>query len=337
MRKALSIFLMVVILTTMLTGCQTKHDDNDTTPKKSLTDNTEPVDITIGGLKGPTSMGMVKLMEEAEAGETTNNYNFTISGSADEVTPKLIKGELDMAAVPANLASVLYNNTNGEVKLLAVNTMGVIYIVEKGNEVQSFEDLKGKTIYATGKGSTPEYALRYLLSENGIDPDKDVKLEWKAEPTEVVALFSELENGVAMMPQPFVTVAQSQIEGLRIAVDLTKEWDALDNGSALITGVLVVRKDFAEKHPKQIAAFLDEYKQSIEYVNTNIPEAAKLVEKYGIVKAAVAEKAIPYCNIHYMEGTEMKTSMQGYLNVLFEQNQKSIGGQLPEDDFYYER
>lgn len=337
MRKALSIFLMVVILTTMLTGCQTKHDDNDTTPKKSLTDNTEPVDITIGGLKGPTSMGMVKLMEEAEAGETTNNYNFTISGSADEVTPKLIKGELDMAAVPANLASVLYNNTNGEVKLLAVNTMGVIYIVEKRNEVQSFEDLKGKTIYATGKGSTPEYALRYLLSENGIDPDKDVKLEWKAEPTEVVALFSELENGVAMMPQPFVTVAQSQIEGLRIAVDLTKEWDALDNGSALITGVLVVRKDFAEKHPKQIAAFLDEYKQSIEYVNTNIPEAAKLVEKYGIVKAAVAEKAIPYCNIHYMEGTEMKTSMQGYLNVLFEQNQKSIGGQLPEDDFYYER
>ena len=337
MRKVLSIFLTVVILTIMLAGCQTKPNDNNTTPENTQTDNSEPVDIRIGGLKGPTSMGMVKLMEAAEAGEATNNYTFTISGSADEVTPKLIKGELDMAAVPANLASVLYNNTNGEVKLLAVNTLGVIYIVEKGNEVQSFEDLKGKTIYATGKGSTPEYALRYLLSENGIDPDKDVKLEWKAEPTEVVALFSELENGVAMMPQPFVTVAQTQIEGLRIAIDLTKEWDALDNGSALITGVLVVRKDFAEKHPKQIAAFLDEYKQSTEYVNANIPEAAKLVEKYGIVKAAVAEKAIPYCNIYFMEGTEMKTSMQGYLNVLFEQNQKSIGGELPKDDFYYEK
>ncbi|MDD2573349.1 MAG: ABC transporter substrate-binding protein [Firmicutes bacterium] len=337
MRKVLSIFLTVVILTIMLAGCQTKPNDNNTTPENTQTDNSEPVDIRIGGLKGPTSMGMVKLMEAAEAGEATNNYTFTISGSADEVTPKLIKGELDMAAVPANLASVLYNNTNGEVKLLAVNTLGVIYIVEKGNEVQSFEDLKGKTIYATGKGSTPEYALRYLLSENGIDPDKDVKLEWKAEPTEVVALLSELENGVAMMPQPFVTVAQTQIEGLRIAIDLTKEWDALDNGSALITGVLVVRKDFAEKHPKQIAAFLDEYKQSTEYVNANIPEASKLVEKYGIVKAAVAEKAIPYCNIYFMEGTEMKTSMQGYLNVLFEQNQKSIGGELPKDDFYYEK
>ncbi|MFA6670359.1 MAG: ABC transporter substrate-binding protein [Bacillota bacterium] len=337
MRKVLSIFLTVVILTIMLAGCQTKPNDNNTTPENTQTDNSEPVDIRIGGLKGPTSMGMVKLMEAAETGEATNNYTFTISGSADEVTPKLIKGELDMVAVPANLASVLYNNTNGEVKLLAVNTLGVIYIVEKGNEVQSFEDLKGKTIYATGKGSTPEYALRYLLSENGIDPDKDVKLEWKAEPTEVVALLSELENGVAMMPQPFVTVAQTQIEGLRIAIDLTKEWDALDNGSALITGVLVVRKDFAEKHPKQIAAFLDEYKQSTEYVNANIPEASKLVEKYGIVKAAVAEKAIPYCNIYFMEGTEMKTSMQGYLNVLFEQNQKSIGGELPKDDFYYEK
>lgn len=349
MRKALSIILAVVFLTIMAAGCQTPSSENknDTTSENTVTDTApaktedekkvEPVDIRIGGLKGPTSMGMVKLMESAEAGEAANNYTFTISGSADEVTPKLVKGELDMAAVPANLASVLYNNTNGEIKLLAVNTLGVVYIVEKGNAVQSFEDLKGKTIYATGKGSSPEYTLRYLLSENGIDPDKDVKLEWKNEPTEVVALFSQLENGVAMMPQPYVTVAQTQIEGLRIAIDLTKEWDALDNGSALITGVLVARKDFAEKYPEQIAAFLDEYKQSTEYVNSNIPEAAKLVEKYGIVKAQVAEKAIPYCNICYMEGAEMKTSMQGYLNVLFEQNPKSIGGKLPQDDFYYEK
>lgn len=349
MRKVLSIILAVVFLTIMMAGCQapSSENKNDTTPENTVNDTApaktgeekkaEPVDIRIGGLKGPTSMGMVKLMESAEAGEAANNYTFTISGSADEVTPKLVKGELDMAAIPANLASVLYNNTNGEIKLLAVNTLGVVYIVEKGNIIQSFEDLKGKTIYATGKGSTPEYTLRYLLSENGIDPDKDVKLEWKAEPTEVVALFSQLENGVAMMPQPYVTVAQTQIEGLRIAIDLTKEWDKLDNGSALITGVLVVRKDFGEKYPDQIAAFLDEYKQSTEYVNSNISEAAKLVEKYGIVKAQIAEKAIPYCNIYYMEGAEMKTSMQGYLKVLFEQNPKSIGGKLPQDDFYYEK
>jgi len=351
MKKVLSVILSVVLLLAVLAGCQAANDTKEPTPEATLeptstpeatpapdTDNKpEPVDIRIGGLKGPTSMGLVKLMEAAEAGEAANNYTFTISGSADEVTPKLIKGELDMAAVPANLASVLYNNTNGEVRLLAVNTLGVLYIVEKGDAVQSFEDLKGKTIYATGKGSTPEYTLRHLLSENGIDPDKDVTIEWKTEPTEVVALFSELSEGIAMLPQPYVTVAQTQIEELHIAIDLTKEWEALDNGSKLITGVLVARRDFVESYPDQAAAFLDEYKASIDYVNANVSEAAQLIEKYDIVKAAVAEKALPYCNISYMEGAEMKASMQVYLNILFEQNPKSVGGKLPEDNFYFER
>ncbi|NLM72794.1 MAG: ABC transporter substrate-binding protein [Clostridiaceae bacterium] len=349
MKKALALVLTFLLLISVISGCQKAPEGNNSpTPESTPTvtpeategqdiNNPEPVDIRIGGLKGPTSMGLVQLMEKAEKGEAKNNYTFTMAGSADEITPKLIKGELDMAAVPANLASVLYNNTEGKIKILAVNTLGVVYIVEKGNNIQSFEDLKGKTIYATGKGSTPEYTLRYLLSENGIDPNKDVTFEWKSEPAEVVALFSEMENGVAMMPQPYVTVAQTQLEDLRIAINLSEEWDALDNGSDLITGVMIVRKDFAEKYPEQIAAFLDEYEESIDFVNTNIPEAAKLIDKYGIVKAPVAEKAIPYCNIHFIKGREMKTSMQGYLNVLFEQNPKSIGGKLPADDFYFEK
>lgn len=349
MKKALALVLTFLLLISVISGCQKAPEGNNSpTPESTPTvtpeategqdiNNPEPVDIRIGGLKGPTSMGLVQLMEKAEKGEAKNNYTFTMAGSADEITPKLLKGELDMAAVPANLASVLYNNTEGKIKILAVNTLGVVYIVEKGNNIQSFEDLKGKTIYATGKGSTPEYTLRYLLSENGIDPNKDVTFEWKSEPAEVVALFSEMENGVAMMPQPYVTVAQTQLEDLRIAINLSEEWDALDNGSDLITGVMIVRKDFAEKYPEQIAAFLDEYEESINFVNTNIPEAAKLIDKYGIVKAPVAEKAIPYCNIHFIKGREMKTSMQGYLNVLFEQNPKSIGGKLPADDFYFEK
>lgn len=349
MKKALALVLTFLLLISVISGCQKAPEGNNSpTPESTPTvtpettegqdiNNPEPVDIRIGGLKGPTSMGLVQLMEKAEKGEAKNNYTFTMAGSADEITPKLLKGELDMAAVPANLASVLYNNTEGKIKILAVNTLGVVYIVEKGNNIQSFEDLKGKTIYATGKGSTPEYTLRYLLSENGIDPNKDVTFEWKSEPAEVVALFSEMENGVAMMPQPYVTVAQTQLEDLRIAINLSEEWDALDNGSDLITGVMIVRKDFAEKYPEQIAAFLDEYEESIDFVNTNIPEAAKLIDKYGIVKAPVAEKAIPYCNIHFIKGREMKTSMQGYLNVLFEQNPKSIGGKLPADDFYLEK
>ena len=301
--------LTIVLLTIMLAGCQTPSPVKIEDEKE-----TEAVDIRIGGLKGPTSMGMVRLMELAEAGEVANNYTFTISGSADEVTPKLIKGELDMAAQYLQtllLFCIIIRMGKSSFWPLILWVLTILLI--KGDEVQSFADLKGKTIYGTGKGSIPEYILRYLLSANGIDPDKDVKLEWKSEPTEIVALFSKLEKGIALMPQPYVTVAQTQIEGLRIALDLTKEWRALSNDSTLITGVLVVRKDFAEKYPEQIATFLDEYQQSTEYVNAHIPEAAKLVEKYGIVKAAVAEKAIPYCNIYYMDGTEMKTAMQGYL------------------------
>lgn len=360
MRKTIFMILTIVLLAAVLVGCSLGGTNSAPTPTATPSGidapttaptevpnvtpvegngktEIEPVEMKIGGLKGPTSMGLVNIMESVEQGEAANDYVFTIAGSADELTPKLIKGELDMIAVPANLGSVLYNNTNGEIQLLAVNTLGVIYIVEKGNGLQSIADLKGKTIYASGKGSTPEYSLRYLLIENGIDPDNDVNIEWKSEHTEVVAVLSGLENGIAMIPQPFVTIAQTQIENLRVALDLTKEWDALDNGSDMITGVIVVRKEFAEQYPEQISVFLDDYKQSIDYVNNNVSEAAALIEKHGIFQAAIAEKAIPYCNIFFMEGAEMKRSMQGNLSVYFDQNPKSIGGKLPEDDFYYER
>ena len=323
MKKTISLILVLALIVVAFAGC-------DAQPKE------EDVTIRIGGLKGPTSMGLVKVMADNETGSAANDYAFTIAGSADEVTPKLIQGELDIAAVPANLASVLYNNTEGAVQLLAINTLGVIYIVEKGETVASVADLAGKTIYATGKGSTPEYALRYILSENGIDPDKDVTIEWKSEPTEVVSTLASAEGGVAMLPQPYVTVAQSSVEGLRIAIDLTEAWDALENGSMLLTGVLLVRKDFAENHPRAIADFLKEYEASTAYVNENNADAAQLIEKFDIVKAAVAEKALPYCNITYIAGTDMKAPMDGYLKVLYDQNAASVGGTIPGDDFYYE-
>lgn len=346
MKKLIALVLSLALAASALAGCGASGSSSSAAASLPASSGAasssaaekvpvEPADIRIAGLKGPTSMGMVKLMEDAENGEAANNYTFTIAGSADEVTPKLIQGEFDIAAVPANLASVLYNNTEGAVKLLAVNTLGVIYIVEKGDSVQSLADLKGKTIYATGKGSTPEYALNYILSENGIDPAADVTVEWKTEPTEVVQLLAQSENAVAMLPQPYVTVAQTQVEGLRVAVDLNQAWSELDNGSLFLTGVLVVRADFAEQYPDQLAAFLQEYQASTEWVNANVPEAAQLVEKFDIVKAAVAEKAIPYCNITYLAGDEMKTAMAGYLQVLFDQNEKSVGDKLPGDDFYY--
>jgi NitT/TauT family transport system substrate-binding protein len=313
------------------------EESSDSEAVESTPETTEePVTIRLAGLKGPTTIGMVKLLKDVEDGTSALDCEFTLAGAADEITPKLVQGELDIAAVPANLASVLYNNTNGAVELLAINTLGVIYIVETGDEVTSVESLRGKTVYATGKGSTPEYALRYILQENGLDPDNDVTIEWKSEATEVVAALSN-GGGIAMLPQPYVTVAQGSVEGLHIALDLTEEWDKLDNGSMLITGVLAVRREFAENYPQQLAEFLEEYKASTEYANTNVEETAQLVEDIGIIKAAVASKAIPYCNIAFYEGDEMKAAMQGYLQVLYDQNPASVGGTLPADDFYYAR
>ena len=334
MKKIFATFMSLIMMFSLFAAC------GETTTEEVPNDNDslvteEKTNIKIAGLKGPTSMGLVKIMEDNENGSAANNYEFTIAGSADEITPKLTQGSLDIAAVPANLASVLYNNTDGAIEIIAINTLGVIYIVDKNEGITSLEDLKGQTIYATGKGSTPEYALRYILEENGIDPDNDVTIEWKTEPTEVVSTLAVEESGVAMLPQPYVTVAQTQIDGLEIAIDLNKEWDNLQNDSLFITGVLVARKDFVEENQEAISAFLKEYQASTEYTNNNIEDAAALIEKFDIVSAAVAQKAIPYCNITFISGEEMKTAMNGYLEVLYEQNPASVGGTLPADDFYY--
>ena len=229
--KHLLALCLTIALVFSLAACGQKADetpndarDDQQTEQEEFT----PANYSIAALKGPTAMGLVKLMKDSESGETTGNeYTFTLAGSADEVTPALLKGELDMACVPANLAAVLYNKTEGAIEVLAVNTLGVLYIVENGESVQSMADLKGKTIVAAGKGSTPEYALRYLLTENGIDPDNDVTIDWKSEHSECVAALASGQATIALLPQPFVTVAQSKIEGLRMALDLTKEWDAL--------------------------------------------------------------------------------------------------------------
>lgn len=358
MKKFILLFLALTMCFSLFAACAAENngnDKNDTTEESSVatsvdnetseasSESTEDsseetkIDATIriGGMKGPTSMGLVKLMEDAENSKTSVNYEFTVEATADMLTPKFIQGELDMIAVPANLASVLYNNTQGKVQVLAINTLGVIYIVEKNTGITELKDLKGKTIYATGKGSAPEYNLRYLLSQSGIDPDKDVTLEFKSEPAEVVAMLKNSDSGVAMLPQPYVTVAKTQVEGLNIAINLNDEWNGLNNGSMMVTGVMVVRKEFAENNKEAIAAFLEDYKASTEYINANAEEASAWVEKRIGVKAPVAKQAIPYCNITFIKGEEMKTALGGYLNVLFAQNEKSIGGKMPDEAFYY--
>ena len=291
----------------------------------------------IAGLKGPTTMGMVKLMSDAEAGETHQDYQVTMYGAADEVVPLLVKGDIDLAAIPANLAANLYNQTEGKVQVAAINTLGVLYVVTTGDDVKSVEDLKGKTVYSTGKGTTPEYVLNYILKENGIDPEKDLTVEYKSEATEVAAALQAADEGaIAVLPQPYVTAAQSQIEGLNVALNLTEEWNKVSTNSDLVTGVLVASTEFIEQNEAAFEEFLKDYQASIEWVNSNTADAAELVANYGIVaKAPLAQKALPACNITYVDGAEMKTKLSGYLQVLFDQNPKAVGGAMPGDDFYY--
>lgn len=296
----------------------------------------QKININIAALKGPTAIGMVKVMEDAAAQTTANQYDFTIAGTADDITAGLVKGEYDIAAIPCNLASVLFNKTEGKIKVAGINTLGVLYIVETGDTIKTVEDLKGKTIYSTGLGTTPQYTLNYILNAHGIDPEKDVTVEYKSESTEVASMLTEAENAIALLPQPYVTTVMMSNDKVRIALNMAEEWDRVStDGSSVVTGVVVVRSEFLENDKEAFDAFMEEYKASASFVNENIEEASLLVEKFDIFKAGPMKKAIPYCQITMIQGEEMKEKVSGYLNVLFQQNPKSVGEKLPTDDFYY--
>ena len=294
----------------------------------------EEAAVRVGALKGPTAMGMVEMMEDH-----ADTYDFTLAAAPDEIVPLLVKGELDIAAVPANLGSVLYNNTKGAVKALAINTLGVLYICERGESISSVADLKGRTLVSAGKGSTPEYALNYILRGNGLDPEKDLTIEYKSEHAECLAAMLQDETLVAMLPQPFATVAMGKADDLRPALDLTEAWDALqadeENPSTLITGIAVARADFIEQHPEAVKQFMDDYRESVIFAQQNVADAAQLIGKFDIFEAGPAEKALPYCNITFIDGEDLKTKLSGYLDVLFEADPASVGGAVPGEDFYY--
>ena len=320
MKKLVSMLLALTLV--LIMGCAQAEDSTS-----------ETTAVRIGALKGPTSMGMAQMLKDAADGN--GNYQFTIAGAPDEITALLVKGELDVAAVPSNLASVLYNNTNGGVKVAMINTLGILYVVEAGDTVNSVADLKGRTVYSSGKGATPEYSVDYILSQNGIDPETDVTVEFKSEHTELAAALQSGTADLAVLPEPFVTTVLAGNDNLRVALNLNEEWDKVSDGSGMVTGVLVVRSEFAEQHPDELTALLEAYEQSVNFVNENPAEAAAIIEQNGIAKAAVAEQAIPKCNIVFISGNEMRTKVEGFLEILFDMNPKAVGGALPGDDFYY--
>ena len=293
--------------------------------------------IRVGSLKGPTSMGLAELMDRAEKGETENDYTFTIAGKADELVGSIASGDLDIVLVPANVASILYTKTQGNVNVIDINTLGVLYVVASDDSISSMEDLKGKTVYMTGKGTTPEYVMNYLLSENGLT-DGDVTLEFKSEATEVASVLKEDSSAVGVLPQPFATAACIQNEALKPVLDLTEQWNLLnkENGSQLVTGVTIVRSDFLKENEEAVKLFIEDHKASAAYTSEHLYEAAEMVAALGIVeKAPIAKKAMPACNIVCITGEEMKSALSGYLSVLEAADAKSVGGQLPADDFYY--
>ena len=336
MKKKFLVIWALMLISLAFTGCEAEGES--TTEEDHAT---ETVEINIGILMGPSAMGMVGLMDEVDNDNIDNAiYNFTLAGSADELVPEIVQGNLDIAALPSNLAPVLYNNTEGDVQVIAINTLGILHIVEVGEAITSMEDLYGRTIYASGAGATPEFVLNYLLEGNGIDPQNDVNIEWLAEHTEVASRMAISEDGVAMLPQPFATVAQNENDNLRLALDLTEEWDLVqassdESSSALIMGVLVARRELIDQNPEAINEFLNRFDKSVQFVNGNVDEAAELIEYYDLFPAPIATRALPHSNITFIAGEEMKELFSGYLQVLFEQNPESIGGEMPSDEFYY--
>ena len=291
--------------------------------------------VRIAGLKGPTTMGLVNLLPMQEDGTAKLGYDLQLYGAADEIVPLLTKGELDMAAIPANLAATLYQKTEGAIQVMAVNTLGVLYVVEKGDTVQSVADLAGRTILSTGKGTTPEYVLRYILAQNGLDPDNDVTIEFYSEAAEVTAQMAVAEDAIAVLPQPYVTSASMQDGSLRVALDLTAEWEKVCD-TQLITGVTVVRTAYAEAHPDVVAAFLEDYAASVAAANSDLDGTAALCEAQGVVaKAAIAKAALPACNIVLVTGEEMKADVAGYAQVLYDADPAAVGGAMPDDGFYW--
>ena len=333
MKKLLSL-LLALLLVFALVAC-----DNDLAPDDGQTPGGDAVKTTVrlGGMTGPTSIGMAKLLSDDKAETAKNDYVFTLAESGADIKTKLIQGELDIAAIPANLAAALYKATNGEIQLLAVNTLGVVSILEKGDTVKSFADLQGKKVFApaTAQGAIPHIVFKYFLSLNGMT-EADVDLEW-VDASTLAAKLKTVEGALVLTPQPAGTAILTNVEGAKVALDLNDEWGKLDNGAEYITGVTVVRKSFAAANPEVVADFLAEYEASIVYANEKPTETAALVNEFRILEQAPAliAKAIPSCNIAYMDGAEMKAAVSKYIDLLFDLQPQAFGGAKPDDGFYY--
>ena len=332
MKKLLAI-LLTLILVFAFAGCS-NNDTTSSAPDVQSEPEYTAVDMTVACMTGPTGIGMAKLMADSDAKTTANNYTFTVASAAPDITGKFLKGEINIASVPTNVAATLYNKSEGKVRMLAVNTNGVLSILEKGNTIKSITDLKGKTIYSTGKGQNPEYILNYILRENGIDPSKDITINFVSSEDLIAKLVSG-EAEIALAPEPAATTVMIKNPALNRVLSINDEWSKVSD-TELMMGCVIALDSYVEANPAAVEKFLEEYEASVKYATTNIDETATHCETYKIAaSAAIAKKAIPTCNLCYVTGNDMKNNVNGYFNVLFKADPTSIGGKLPADDLYY--
>lgn len=339
MKKRTIALMMCLVMVLGLAACgkpSVSSGSASSTPdvSQSQPEVTPGPQVNVMVMTGPTGVGAAQMMA-ANALSATPTYNFTAVAANDEVAPALAKGETDIACIATPVAANLYNK-NGGITVLAVNTLGVLYIMEKGESITDVASLRGKTIYATGQGANPEFVIDHLLTQNGIDPDKDVSIEWMTAP-EVTAKMVQSTDGVCLLPVPAATALQLKDTGVREALNVSAEWDKISE-TPLVMGCVVVRNAFMQEHPELVEQFLTDYETSINFMKdeANLSQAAEMVAAHGIAaNAAIAAKAIPQCNLIFMSGAEMRSAIQSYYEVLFAANPTSIGGGNPDDDFYY--
>lgn len=332
-RKFLIALLLIATLLFTFAACRTapQNDENATSSAQHTT--SQPVTtekIRVAAIKGPTGMGMIDLMDDEK-------YSFVLTSDPTEIVSLISSKGVDIAACPLNLAANLYKKTNGGIKMIGLNTLGVLYIVSNGADLQNIKDLKGETVYSTGQGTTVEYILNYILTENGLKVGEDVKVEYLSEHSELVAKMATGNVKFGVLPQPFVTAATTKNDKLKVTLSLTDEWNKISPETQLSMGCLIARTDFIENNKAALKAFIDENKLSVKAVNDNPASAAEKIAEKGIIESkAVAEKAIPHCNIVFIDSQEMKTIAKANFEVYFNADPKSIGGAIPDDAIYYE-
>jgi len=349
-RTKLLMLMLIAIFSLALMACNGSDSlpaEQDPVPPDEVTDappedagiaeefEAQGAHVSVGAIRGPSGMSIAPLMEWSQGGQTSNVYHFTLGGSPEDMTAGIISGELDIAAVPINLASVLYNRLEGEIRIIGINTLGVLSVLDATGEIHEVEDLRGRTINIIGQGATPQFALEHILRQNGLEPGVDVQIEFNAEPAELASLMIAGNIQIGMLPQPFATTVLNNSDDIRLAIDLTREWEIATPGTQFVQTAIVVRTAFLDGNLDAVRLFLEDHYNSVAYVNANPERAAALMELYDIIPAAIAVQAIPRSNLVHIDGSAMVPFVESVLGVLYGANPQAVGGALPSEDFFF--